>query len=83
MANLKAQVKTTLLGKIKSAIIKPKQGKAGFLKRINIPGIIAVIIVLSIIQLGVGLYASPALTTFIVEQVNKNTPAKIYIANCA
>lgn len=79
ISNVKAQVKTTVITKIKSAIIKPKTGKRGILGRVNIAGIAAVIVVLAVIHFGVGLYASPALTSFIVDQVNKNTPAKISI----
>ncbi|MBL7157030.1 MAG: hypothetical protein ISS92_02580 [Candidatus Omnitrophica bacterium] len=45
--------------------------------RINIPGIIILVIVLCAIQLGVGYFLSPALKTVIVKTINERTSAKI------
>ncbi len=61
-------------------MIAPKSKKKGVFKRINVIGIAVVSVVLIVVHFGVGLYASPALTSFIVDEVNKNTPAKIAIA---
>lgn len=72
MSNVKTQ--------IKSAISKNKTVRRGILGRINIVGIAVIVLILAAIHFGVGLYASPALTSFIVDEVNKNTPAKISIA---
>ncbi|MCX5679836.1 MAG: hypothetical protein NTZ95_04175, partial [Candidatus Omnitrophica bacterium] len=79
MSNVKTQVKTTFVTKVKSAIFKPKV-RRGILSRINIRGIAIVIAILAVIHFGVGLYASPAFTSFIVDQVNRNTSVKLSIA---
>lgn len=77
------KIKGTKYGKAATkinSIIGPKTKRKGILKRINIAGLAAIVSALAIIHFGVGLYASPALGSFIVDQVNKNTPAKISIA---
>lgn len=79
LSNVKVEVKTTIVTKVKSVMARSKKSKRGILGRINIPGIVAIIVILAVIHFGVGLYASPALTSFIVDEVNKNTPAKISI----
>ena len=80
LSNVKAEVKTTIVTKVKNAMAGSKKAKRGILGRINIPGIVAIIVMLAVMHFGVGLYASPALTSFIVDEVNKNTPVKISIA---
>lgn len=79
LSNVKTQVKITLITKVKTAMARGKSGKRGIFGRINIGGVVAVIIAIFILHFGIGLYASPALTAFIVDQVNKTTPAKISI----
>ncbi len=80
LANVKSEVKTTIVTKVKSAMARSKKARRGILGRINIPALVAIIAILAAIHFGVGLYASPALTSFIVDEVNKNTPAKISIS---
>jgi len=79
ISNVKTTLKQTVASKIKSAIIKSKTPKAGIMKRINLAGIAVVVIVLILVQAGVGLVISPAVGAFIIDSLNRAGGAKITV----
>jgi|GEM_PF-563328 len=81
MKNVKSVVTKKLFIKVRSAIIKPKsaQAKTGFMKRLNIGGIAAIIVALLVIQFGVGLIISPMVSAFVIDALNKNAHTKISV----
>lgn len=78
ISNVKTAVKLKVLSKIKSAIIKPKT-TAGIMKRVRLTGVVIVIAVLVLVQFGVGLVISPAVSAFIVDSLNRTGGAKITV----
>lgn len=77
--NVKATVKYKVVTKIKSAIIKPKARKGGLLGRLNLTRIAIVVAILVVIQVGVGLIISPAVSAFIVDSINRTGAAKVTV----
>lgn len=80
------KVKGTKLGKVASGInsvVGLKKKSSGILGRIKVVKIAAVVVVLFALNFGIGAYLSPAATSFIVEQVNKYTPAKVSIGKAS
>ncbi|MDD5429044.1 MAG: hypothetical protein PHI58_07435, partial [Candidatus Omnitrophica bacterium] len=70
---------SSVIGRIRSVIIKPKAAKAGIMKRINLTGIIIAAVVLIVIQVVVGLVISPAVGAFIIDNLNRTSAAKITV----
>ncbi|MFA5146741.1 MAG: DUF2062 domain-containing protein [Candidatus Omnitrophota bacterium] len=79
LKNVQVRVKQTLIGKIRRAMSKPGKPKSAFLKRINVAGIAVIITLLAAFHLGVGFFISPALSSFIVDNLNRYTPARITV----
>ena len=85
IGNVKTTVKTTVkekvIGKIKSAIIKPKppKVKTGIMKRLNLVGISMIIAALIVIQVVVGLIISPMVSAFIIDNLNRSGNARITV----
>jgi len=79
ITNVESTLKTTVIGKIRSAIIKPKTPKTqtGIMKRINIRGVAIIIGALLLIQVGIGLIISPAVGALVVAALNKTGTAKV------
>ena len=50
-----------------------------FISRLNTAQIIKWVVILIVIQFGVGFVVSPFLSSFLIKQISKNTPAKISI----
>lgn len=79
ISNVKTTVKKKVVTKIRSAIIKPKAPRAGIMKRLNLAGIIIVVAALALIQFGVGLIISPAVSSFLIDGINRASAARITV----
>lgn len=82
--NVKRRVKLTVKSKIQQTIssIRPKRKAVNtsvIKKRINIPGLVAIVLLLVLFHFSIGFFVSPAFSGFIVENVNKYSNSKIEI----
>ncbi len=81
LKNVGTHVKLTVKTKIAEAIARGRAQRRGnsILKRIKIVNVSIVIIALMVFHFGVGLFVSPAFSSFIVQSINKYSNAKITI----
>ncbi|MCX5665802.1 MAG: DUF2062 domain-containing protein [Candidatus Omnitrophica bacterium] len=81
LKNVGTHVKLTVKTKIVEAIAKGRAQRRGnsILKRIKIVNVSIVIVALMVFHFGVGLFVSPAFSSFIVQSINKYSNARITI----
>lgn len=81
LKNVKTQVTLNIKDKIKTAITKGKKpGQPNpLLKRINVTGIAAIAAILLVFHFSIGFIISPGLSSYVVENINKYSSAKITI----
>jgi uncharacterized protein (TIGR03546 family) len=68
-----------LFGSVKARMLAGRPPAKGFRKRVNITGVIIFVIVILVIQFGVGLAISPMAGSLIVDTINHNSKARVEV----